>query len=175
MPAATAIRSTLGRGRLFDSILDTVGDTPVIRVNNLRVDGRTIYAKAEFFNPMSSVKDRLALNVIEAAELHRRSQVRPDGGRGDQWQHRHRTCDGLRSKGLSARSDNGRQLLRRTPQAHAHAGRKGGADPASPEGTWNVSEGGRVGRDPRLVPRPTVRDRGQRRHPREHDRPGNHQ
>ena len=69
MPAATAIRSTLGRGRLFDSILDTVGDTPVIRVNNLKVDGRTIYAKAEFFNPMSSVKDRLALNVIEAAEL----------------------------------------------------------------------------------------------------------
>ena len=68
MPAATAIRSTLGRGRLFDSILDTVGDTPVIRVNNLRVDGRTIYVKAEFFNPMSSVKDRLALNMIEAAE-----------------------------------------------------------------------------------------------------------
>ncbi len=67
MPAATAIRSTLGRGRIFDSILDTAGDTPVIRSNNLRVDGRTIYAKAELFNPMSSVKDRLA--VIEAAEL----------------------------------------------------------------------------------------------------------
>jgi cysteine synthase A len=68
MPATTASRSTLGRGRLFDSILDTVGDTPVIRVNNLSVDGRTIYVKAEFFNPASSVKDRLALNVIEAAE-----------------------------------------------------------------------------------------------------------
>ena len=68
MPATTAMRRTLGRGRLFDSILDTVGDTPVIRVNNLRVEGRTIYVKAEFFNPASSVKDRLALNVIEAAE-----------------------------------------------------------------------------------------------------------
>ncbi|UFZ07999.1 cysteine synthase A [Bradyrhizobium ontarionense] len=68
MPAATPIRSTQGRGRLFDSILDTVGDTPVIRVNNLGVDGRKIYVKAEFFNPASSVKDRLALNVIEAAE-----------------------------------------------------------------------------------------------------------
>ena len=68
MPAATAIRTTQGRGRLFDSILDTVGDTPVIRINNLGVEGRTIYVKAEFFNPASSVKDRLALNIIEAAE-----------------------------------------------------------------------------------------------------------
>ena len=68
MPPASSIRSTSGRGRLFDSILETVGDTPVIRVNNLRVEGRTIYVKAEFFNPASSVKDRLALNVIEAAE-----------------------------------------------------------------------------------------------------------
>jgi cysteine synthase A len=69
MPAATAMRSTLGRGRLLDSILDTVGNTPVIRVNNVRVDGRTIYAKAEFLNPASSAKDRLAFNVIKEAEL----------------------------------------------------------------------------------------------------------
>jgi len=75
MPLATTMRSTQGRGRLFDSILDTVGDTPVIRVNNLAVEGRTIYVKAEFFNPASSVKDRLALNVIEAAE--RAGALRP--------------------------------------------------------------------------------------------------
>jgi cysteine synthase A len=62
------IRTTAGRGRLFDSILDTVGDTPSVRVNNLGVDGRTIYVKAEFFNPAGSVKDRLALNIIEDAE-----------------------------------------------------------------------------------------------------------
>jgi cysteine synthase A len=68
MLTAAPIRRTRGRGRLFDSILDTVGDTPVIRVNNLGIEGRTIYVKAEFFNPASSVKDRLALNVIEAAE-----------------------------------------------------------------------------------------------------------
>jgi len=64
----TTIRSTVGRGRLFDSILDTVGDTPVIRVNNLAPDGVRLYVKAEFFNPAASVKDRLALNIIEAAE-----------------------------------------------------------------------------------------------------------
>jgi cysteine synthase A len=68
MLADTTIRTTTGRGRLFDSILDTVGDTPAIRVNNLGPDSVTIYAKAEFFNPAASVKDRLALNIIEEAE-----------------------------------------------------------------------------------------------------------
>jgi len=68
MALQSSIRTTAGRGRLFDSILDTVGDTPTIRINNLGVDHATIYVKAEFFNPMSSVKDRLALNIIEEAE-----------------------------------------------------------------------------------------------------------
>lgn len=62
------IRTTAGRGRLFDSILDTVGDTPVIRINNLGPTHATIYVKAEFFNPAASVKDRLALNIIEEGE-----------------------------------------------------------------------------------------------------------
>ena len=45
-----------------------VGDTPSIRVNRVGVEGRTIYVKAEFFNPAASVKDRLALNIIEEGE-----------------------------------------------------------------------------------------------------------
>jgi cysteine synthase A len=61
-------RTTNGRGRLFDSVLDTVGDTPCIRINKLAPDGVTIYAKAEFFNPLASVKDRLAVSIIEEAE-----------------------------------------------------------------------------------------------------------
>jgi cysteine synthase len=69
------IRTTAGRGRLFDSILDTVGDTPTIRINNLGVGHATIYVKAEFFNPAASVKDRLALNIIEDAE--RRGLLKP--------------------------------------------------------------------------------------------------
>ncbi len=64
----TGIRTTQGRGRLYDSVLDTIGDTPAIRINNLGPKGVTIYVKAEFFNPASSVKDRLAINMIEAAE-----------------------------------------------------------------------------------------------------------
>src|ERR1700754_4949174 len=62
------VRTTHGRGRLFDSVLDTIGDTPCIRVNNLGPEGVRIYAKAEAFNPGGSVKDRLAVNIIEAAE-----------------------------------------------------------------------------------------------------------
>ena len=62
------VRTTAGRGRLFDSILDTIGDTPCIRVNNLAPKGVRLYVKAEAFNPASSVKDRLAVNIIEAAE-----------------------------------------------------------------------------------------------------------
>jgi cysteine synthase len=62
------VRTTDGRGRLFESIVDTIGDTPCIRVNNLAPQHATIYVKAEFFNPAASVKDRLAIGIIEAAE-----------------------------------------------------------------------------------------------------------
>jgi cysteine synthase A len=68
MASQPAIRTTQGRGRLFDSILDTVGDTPTIGVNNLSPAHARIYVKGEFFNPAGSVKDRLALNIIEAGE-----------------------------------------------------------------------------------------------------------
>ncbi len=52
----------------FDSILQTIGHTPAVRLNHLAPKGVTIYAKLEAFNPMGSVKDRLALGIIEAAE-----------------------------------------------------------------------------------------------------------
>ena len=68
MSASKTIRTTKGRGRLYDNVLDTIGDTPVIRVNNIPTHGATIYVKAEAFNPAGSVKDRLAVNIIEAAE-----------------------------------------------------------------------------------------------------------
>lgn len=63
-----ASRTTSGRGRRYDSILDTVGDTPVIRINRIAPKNVTVYVKAEAFNPAASVKDRLALGIIEAAE-----------------------------------------------------------------------------------------------------------
>src|SRR5215213_6057314 len=53
---------------LHSDILGTIGNTPVVRINKLAPAGVEIYAKLEAFNPMGSVKDRLALGVIEAAE-----------------------------------------------------------------------------------------------------------
>ncbi len=69
-----SIRQTEGRGR-FESILDTVGNTPVVKINRIAPDSVTVYVKFEAFNPAGSVKDRLALNIIEAAE--RRGDLKP--------------------------------------------------------------------------------------------------
>ncbi|MFZ5964675.1 PLP-dependent cysteine synthase family protein [Thalassococcus sp. BH17M4-6] len=63
-----AIRTTDGRGMRYESVLDTVGNTPVIRINRIAPKNVTVYVKFEAFNPAGSVKDRLALNIIEAAE-----------------------------------------------------------------------------------------------------------
>ena len=52
----------------YSSILATIGNTPVVRINNLGPKHVNLYAKVEAFNPMGSVKDRLALGVIEDAE-----------------------------------------------------------------------------------------------------------
>src|SRR6188474_1911107 len=62
-------------GRKFDSILGTVGNTPVVRINKLAPAGVNLFVKIEAFNPLGSVKDRLALGVIEAAE--KSSELKP--------------------------------------------------------------------------------------------------
>ncbi len=60
---------------IHDSILGTIGNTPIVRINKIGPKHATIYVKCEFFNPMSSVKDRLAIAVIEDAE--RRGTLKP--------------------------------------------------------------------------------------------------
>ncbi|KPN63373.1 cysteine synthase A [Aliiroseovarius crassostreae] len=62
------VRQTNGRGRRYASVLETVGDTPVIRLNRIGPDHVNLFVKLEAANPAGSVKDRLALNIIEAAE-----------------------------------------------------------------------------------------------------------
>jgi cysteine synthase A len=59
---------TEGRGQTFDNIVQTVGDTPCVRLNRIAPAHVTMYVKVESFNPLSSVKDRLALSIIERAE-----------------------------------------------------------------------------------------------------------
>src|SRR6266446_4340045 len=62
-------------GHLYQSILETIGNTPVVRINNLAPAGVNLFVKIEAFNPLGSVKDRLALGVIEDAE--RRGELKP--------------------------------------------------------------------------------------------------
>jgi cysteine synthase A len=62
-------------GRRYANILETVGNTPVVRINRLAPPDVNLYVKIEAFNPLGSVKDRLALGVIEAAE--RSGQLKP--------------------------------------------------------------------------------------------------
>jgi cysteine synthase A len=68
-----------GRGRTYDSILETIGNTPLVKLHRMAEEAgavATIYAKLEFFNPLSSVKDRIALSMVEAAE--REGILKPD-------------------------------------------------------------------------------------------------
>jgi cysteine synthase A len=60
---------------IYDNILGTIGKTPIVRINRLAPSHVTMYVKCEFFNPLSSVKDRLAIGIIEDAE--RRGTIRP--------------------------------------------------------------------------------------------------
>lgn len=60
-----------GRGRIYDSIIDTVGDTPIVRLDKLAKEKgveANLLAKLEFFNPTSSVKDRIGVAMIESLE-----------------------------------------------------------------------------------------------------------
>ncbi len=54
--------------RLYNDITETIGSTPLVRINRLNKSKATVYAKIESFNPLSSVKDRIGLAMIEAAE-----------------------------------------------------------------------------------------------------------
>ena len=53
---------------IYNNILETIGNTPVVRINKMAPDGIDMFVKVEAFNPMASVKDRLAIGIIEDAE-----------------------------------------------------------------------------------------------------------
>ncbi|UDL94499.1 cysteine synthase A [Lichenihabitans sp. PAMC28606] len=75
---ASAAVPTYGRGRIYDSITDTIGNTPLVRLQRLAAEKgckAEILAKLEFFNPMSSVKDRIGVSMIDA--LERAGTIKP--------------------------------------------------------------------------------------------------
>ena len=102
----------------FDSILDTIGRTPVVRLNRLAPDGIDLFVKLEAFNPLGSVKDRLAFGLLEAAEQSGRlkpGQTVIEATSGNTGIGLAMVC----AQRLSACHRHGRELQRRRAQAHA--------------------------------------------------------
>ena len=67
-----------GRGRVYNSIIETIGDTPIVRLDKFAKEKGIVaqlLAKLEFFNPIASVKDRIGVAMIEAMEADGR--IRP--------------------------------------------------------------------------------------------------
>eukprot|EP00930_Biecheleria_cincta_P083896 TRINITY_DN733_c0_g1_i2.p1 TRINITY_DN733_c0_g1~~TRINITY_DN733_c0_g1_i2.p1 ORF type:complete len:377 (+),score=86.48 TRINITY_DN733_c0_g1_i2:55-1185(+) len=71
------ISSSSRRLAVYNNICETIGNTPVVKVNRLAPAGINLYVKLEYFNPLSSVKDRLALAIIEDAEAS--GELKPGG------------------------------------------------------------------------------------------------
>ena len=68
-----------GRGRIYNSITDTIGNTPLVRLSRLAKEKgvkANLLAKLEFFNPISSVKDRIGVNMVDALEAA--GKIRPE-------------------------------------------------------------------------------------------------
>ena len=66
----------------YENITETIGNTPIVRINKLAPEDCKLYAKVEYFNPAGSVKDRIALAMIEDAEekgLIKAGETTPDG------------------------------------------------------------------------------------------------
>jgi cysteine synthase len=120
---------------IYDSILGTIGRTPIVRINRLAPQHVTMYVKCEFFNPISSVKDRLAIAIIEDAE--RRGTLSPgqtvvEATSGNTGIALAMVCA---AKGYPFVAIIGGLLLNRASQNHAHARRAG--HPDTGRGAWH--------------------------------------
>ena len=107
-----------GCAMIYESILDTIGNTPVVKLHRIPPKHVTIYVKIEAFNPLSSVKDRLAFAIIDDAERRGMSEAGPDRRRSDVRQHGHRARDGVRGA-RAIRSS--RRWSRRSPSSGARS------------------------------------------------------
>ena len=85
--------------RIADDVTELVGNTPLVRLRprHGRAARAEVVAKLEFYNPAHSVKDRIGVSMIDAAERAGQDQAGHDHPRADQRQHRHRA--GLRVRG----------------------------------------------------------------------------
>ncbi len=161
-----ATLSSRRRSEIQDSILDTIGDTPLVRLCRIGA-GLTpqIVAKLELFNPGGSIKDRVAIRLIEAAEQDGRLQARRHDHRADLGQHRHRPRDRRAPEGLPRdRGDAGQDVARRrstccAPTAPRSWWRRPTSRPTRRSPTTASPTASRG--DPRRLPAQPVREPGQ--------------
>ena len=96
-----AATKTWGRGRVYESIAETIGHTPLVRLSRIKAQAKLkadILLKLEFFNPLSSVKDRIGVAMIDVLEAEGRiTPGKTRAHRADLRQYRHRL--GLRRRG----------------------------------------------------------------------------
>ncbi len=147
---------------IHDSILDTIGRTPIVRLHRIAPAHVTLYAKVESFNPGGSVKDRLALAIIldaEAKGLLKPGDTVVEATSGNTGVALAMVVRGAR---LQVRGDDGRDLLDRAPQADARLRRQGDPDARRPSAAaaWSAARE-ELADAARLVPRPPVRQPGQ--------------
>ncbi len=116
--------------RYYDNVVDLIGNTPLVRLRTVTAGiDATVLAKVEYFNPGGSVKDRIALRMVEAAEKAGLLQAGRHDRRADQRQHRRRAGPGRPAQGLPLRLRLPRQGQRGQAQRAARVRRRGGGLP----------------------------------------------
>ena len=150
-----------------DSILSTIGHTPVVRINaSGAAPGVNLFVKVEAFNPMGSVKDRLALGVIEAAEASgalKPGQTVIEATSGNTGIGLAMVC-AVKGYPLVVTMADSFSVERR--KLMRFLGAKVVLTPAAHRGTGMVAKAVELAEKARLVHDPAVRERGQRRHAR---------
>ena len=147
----------------FASILETVGNTPVVRINKLAPAHVNLFVKIEAFNPLGSVKDRLALGVIEAAE--KSGELKPgqtviEATSGNTGIGLAMVCA---AKGYPLVVTMAEPFSVERRRADALPRRQGGAHAGGRARHRHGEQGDRARADERLVPDAPVRERGQSR------------
>jgi hypothetical protein len=99
--ASSQSMTTITQKRVYDNILEAIGDTPMVRINRITegITKATVLAKIETFNPGNSIKDRMAIRMIEDAE--QKGLLKPGGTNVRQY--RHGARDSRRRQGVSVR------------------------------------------------------------------------
>ena len=156
----------------FANILETVGNTPIVKINTLAPAGIDLYVKIEAFNPLGSVKDRLALGIIEDAE--KRGTLKPgqtviEATSGNTGIGLAMVCAAkgyplvvTMAESFSIERRRADALSRRQGRCHARRGAR----------HRHGEEGRRAREEERLVPHAAVRERSERRHALAHDGEG---